>query len=221
MSEADLFDEEDPGQRAFLRRATAFETTALAGGLVLFLALLYEMHTPPRDGGFLNPPLIAAAAVVLLWPLRRERTVRALMLAGGFLLFFWLLDMLSSVLVPFVLVYLLAFVFDPVVTYLKDRFGIPRWVSSMGVTALVVGLVALFVLLVVPNIVRELEQLALRAIESVGDLHAWLTTTTALDNLEEAGVIDKQAFINELTTALQDQLRGLTTSIPEAVQRPS
>ena len=76
---------------------TAFETVLIAGGFVLFLVLLYKMEFPGGDEGFLSPILIAGAGAILLWPLRSHRSVRALMLTGGFLLLVWFMDKVSPI----------------------------------------------------------------------------------------------------------------------------
>lgn len=198
-------------------RTAAFETTLVVGGLALFLVLLYDMHTPAPANGLLNPPLIAVAGAILLWPLRRHRTVRAILLSGGFLVLMWLFVKLRVILLPFVLVYLLAYLFDPLVSFVRRRFRMPRWLSSLLVTALVVGIVSLFVLLLVPNIFSQLEILATRLLGSLSDLRAWLLTAPFMDNLANVG-IDKEEVVAQLTTTIQDQLTELTGRIPTATQ---
>lgn len=198
------------------QRYTALETTLLAGGLALFVVLLYEMLVLEA---FLTPPLIAIAALILLWPLRQHRTTRAILFAGGFLMAFWFLEELSSILTPFVAVYLLAYLFDPMVTTLEARHNVPRWVSSFGVTMLLVGLVVLFIFLIVPSVVNQIEVLAARLVNSIGLVREWIITTTLLDNLEETGLVDKQQLIVQLTTFAQEQINALASSIPNAAQR--
>ncbi len=210
---------EDAGPRTpRANRLTAFETVLIAGGLVLFLVLLYQMAAPPQTGGFLSPPLVAAAGVILLWPLRRHHTVKALLFSGGFLLLMWFFVRLSGVLLPFVVVYLLAYLFNPLVSTLRQRLRVPRWISSLLVTALVVGVVALFALLLVPNIVGELKALASRLIASLSDLRQWLATTPALDRLEEAGLINKADVNARVTAFAQEQAEKLARGIPDFVQ---
>jgi predicted PurR-regulated permease PerM len=208
---------ENGGRLEGRAKSSVFDLVLLAGGLILFLVLLYEMHVP-EAGGFLNPPLIAAAGAILLWPLRRQRAVRAMMLSGGFLLVLWFVDILSGVLLPFFFVYVLAYLFDPVVTYSWDRYRIPRWVSSFVVTTLVVGLVALIVLLLVPSIVSQLEDLATRILGSISYGHQWLMTSPLLDSLEETGVIQKQQFLDQVYSSVQEQLAALANSIPNAAE---
>ena len=194
------------------QRITAFQTTLMAGGVVLFLVLLYEMQD------FLNPPIVAGAAAVMLWPLRSFQTVRAILITALLLVLLWFLDELAAIVLPFAMVYLLAYLFDPLVTSLDRRFRIPRWVSSMVVTAILVGLFALFVFLLVPSLISQFEILFRRLTDAMGRLREWLQTTTMLDNLESVG-IDKQVVVNNLEQFLQDQATAVATGIPMAVQR--
>lgn len=191
----------------------AFETALLVGGVVVFLGLLYTMQS------LLSPPLLAIAGLMLLWPLRKHQVVRAVLATGGFLLGFWMIYGLSTVLIPFVLVYLLAYFFDPIVEGLEQRVRVPRWLSSLLLTTVLVGVVALFLLLLVPNILSEVETLGTRLLDSIGDLREWLVTAPLLDRLAETGVIEKQDLINQITQTIQEQVGALTSSIPDAGQR--
>lgn len=193
------------------KRLTAFQTTLMAGGIVLFLVLLYEM----RD--FLNPLVLGVAAAVMLWPLRSFSTVRAILVTALLLVLFWMLDELASIIVPFATVYLFAYLFDPLVTALNKRYGVPRWLMSLVVTAVLVGLFALIILLLVPSLISQFEILFRRLTEAVGGLQEWLQTTTMLDNLDAVG-IDKQIFVDNLRQFLQDQATAIATGIPMAVQ---
>lgn len=205
-----------PEEQVSLRkRLTAFETTLLGGGVALLLVLLYQMLVLER---FLTPPLTALAALILLWPLRQHRATRAILMAGAFLMAMWFLEELSSILTPFVTVYLLAYLFDPAVVYLKDRFNVPRWVSSLAATALIVGVLLLFVFLIVPSIVNQLEVLARRLVEALDLVRDWVHTTTVLDNLEQTGLLNKNELVARLSAYAQDQTAALARSIPDAAQ---
>ena len=194
-------------------RPTAFQTTLLAGGMILFLVLLYEMRA------FLNPPLVAAAIGILLWPLRSVAVVRTVLIAAGFLLLMWFLDELSAILIPFATVYLLAYLFNPLVTHVEQRFDVPRWLSSLIATALLIGTFTFFFFLIIPSIVGQIEILATQVVSTIGDLRNWLQTTTTLDRLAETGMIDKQEVIGQLTQFVQEQATNVARSIPDAVQR--
>ena len=87
---------------AFILGFTALEITLTACGALMLLAFLFFMQA------MLNPPIIAAAGIILLWPVRHHRSVQAIMLAGGFLLAIWFLHKLRTILIPFGSIYLVA-----------------------------------------------------------------------------------------------------------------
>ncbi|MEM6646368.1 MAG: AI-2E family transporter [Bacteroidota bacterium] len=194
------------------KRLTAFETALLAGAFALFVVLLFTLEE------FLNPFIIGMAGLILLWPLRKYRTTRALLYAGGFLLLFWFFVTASSVLIPFAAVFLIAYVFEPLVRTAKERFKVPRVISALLLTSFVVGILVAFALILVPNIVSQLEILGTRLLSAANDLRAWVLTTPLLDQLEEAGVIEKSAVITQLNTLLQSQATALTNGIPQAAE---
>ncbi len=190
-------------------RSTAFEMVLVGGGVVLFLVMLYEMNTPPREEVFLTPPLVGLAGVVLLWPLRRHKAVRALLLSGGLLLLLWTLDKVSRVLVPFGAVYLLAYLLNPLVKRLERRYRVPRWLPSLVITGLVVGAFILFVLILAPNIANQAQALSERVLGTVQHLRTWLEASTVLDTLESAGILNKQQVIEQMQALVKNQASEL------------
>ena len=205
--------EHSVSQSAF-ERITAFETVLIAGGVVLFLALLYQMQVSPQEGSFLNPPLVGLAGALLLWPLRRQKAARALMLSGGVLLLLWTIDKLSRVLVPFVGVYLLAYLLNPLMAALRNRLRLPRWASSLLITGAVVGTFALFILILAPSVTDQIQVLSDRLLDGVGGFRSWLASSSVLDTLERTGLIEKKEALQQLQALLQRQARRL----PEAVE---
>lgn len=198
-----------PSERSLFERLTAFETVLIAGGFVLFLVLLYEMEVPPQEGSFLNPPLVAIAGALLLWPLRHHQTVRALLLSGGTLFLLWTMSQVSGILVMFVFVYLLAYLLNPAVTRLHDTYRIPRWLLSLFAALVAVGVLVLFVLLLAPNIANQIEALSSRVVNGVDSLKAWLASSSLLDSMERAGVIEEEEALNQLQQFVQEQARRL------------
>jgi predicted PurR-regulated permease PerM len=195
-------------------RITAFETVLIAGGVVLFLALLYQMQLPAQQEGFLNPPLVGLAGALLLWPLRRQKAARALMLSGGVLLLLWTIDKLSRILIPFAGVYLLAYLLNPVVVSLKKRFRFPRWASSLLITGAVIGTLALFILILAPSVAGQVDVLSERLLSGIDGLRSWLAASSILDALSSTGLIEKQEALQQIQSLLQRQARRL----PEAVE---
>jgi len=199
--------------RSAFERMTAFETVLIAGGVVLFLALLYQMQVPTREEGFLNPPLVGLAGALLLWPLRRQKAARALLVSGGVLLLLWTIDKLSRILVPFAGVYLLAYLLNPLVRRLRERVRIPRWASSLLITGAVVGAFALIILILAPNVAGQIEVLSDRLVKGVDGLRSWLAASSLLDTLASTGLIDKQDALQQLQRLVQQQARRLPGAV--------
>ena len=193
-------------------RLTAFETVLVAGGVALFLLLLYAMWA------FLSPPLLALAGALLLWPLREHRTVRAVMISGGFLVLLWLLADLSAILIPFGAVYVLAYLFDPFVTFLHERYGVSRRLSSFLISALATGVVVLFVVLLVPRLAGQIEILVQRLLSGIGDLRGWVATTPMLNDFESAGLLSREEIVGQINSLLQAQSGRIASGLPVIIQ---
>jgi predicted PurR-regulated permease PerM len=196
-------------------RGTALEMVLIAGGVVLFLVMLYEMHTPSQGEGFLTPPLVGLAGIVLLWPVRQYKSARALLLSGGLLLLLWTMSKVSRVLIPFGIVYLLAYLLNPLVERLEHRYRVPRWLPALLVTGLVAGLIALFALILIPNIANQAQALSDRILGTMQSLRAWLEASTVLDTLQEGDLLRKQEVIDQIQGLVKEQAAQLPDVIQE------
>ncbi len=207
--------EQNPQHRgpepAFILGFSALEITLTACGALLLLAFLFLMQ------GMLNPPIIAGAGIILLWPVRRHRTVQAILLAGGFLLSIWFLHKLRTILIPFGTLYLVAYLFDPIVTYLNNQRGVARGISAFVVTLLLISVIGLFVVLLAPHIIKELDTLGTRAVHSIQSFKEWLLVSPFIDELAAAG-IDKEELITRTMASIQGVLRYVTDGIPTAIE---
>ncbi|MEZ4699921.1 MAG: AI-2E family transporter [Rhodothermales bacterium] len=186
------------------------EMLLFAGGTLIFLVLLYHMQA------ILNPAILSGACVILLWPIRRHKIVHAILLSGGFLLLVWFFVTLSGVLLPFVSVYIFAYLFDPVVTYLHRRYGVHRGVSSLFVTLMIVSVVALLGLFLIPNVLNQLDTIANHVTTGLRELRAWLLTSP-LVNYAVPGDAEKEALAGRLTQSIQSYTRAWTERIPSNV----
>ncbi len=209
----------EPSDAAQTTRRTALEAVVVGGAFVLLLVMLYEMHEAPESGTFINPPLVAAAGAILIWPLRNLRPVRGLLLAGSLLLVLWLLQQLAGILLPFLAVYLIAYFLEPAVSWLRHRYGVPRWASALGFVLTVVGVLTLLFVLVVPTLLGEVQTLGVRLVGAIGELRTWATTSPLLDRMAQAGIADKDVIVGQITGGLQEFVSSLTASLPLIVTR--
>lgn len=122
----------------------------LAAGIVLFFLLLYFIRPA------LSPVLVGVAFVLLLHPFRNYPFVRRIIWLGVLMFGAWLVITLSSVLTPFVLAFLLAYVFNPLVSYLEGR-KVARWASSLGILVILLGGAAAMFVILVPIIIGQFQ----------------------------------------------------------------
>lgn len=200
-------------------RRTALEAVLVAGTFVLFLVMLYEMHLAAPGVTMLNPLVTAAAGAILIWPLRKQRPVRGLLLAGSLLVLLWLLQQLAGILLPFAAVFLLAYLLEPAVSWLRTHRNVPRSISSLGFVLLVVGVVALLVVLLVPALLAQIQTLGVRLFSAIGQLRDWATTSPMLDRLDQAGLADRNQIVDEITRGMQQMVGQLTGSLPQITTR--
>ncbi len=89
-----------------------------------------------------------------------DRFVRGAMLAGVVLLLGYAIHALSSVLLPFVLAWMLAYMLNPVVTFLQTRCRLrPRWLSVTIALLLLCAILVGVLLLIVPPSIEEFKHL--------------------------------------------------------------
>jgi predicted PurR-regulated permease PerM len=193
----------------------------LAAVLVLFLAMVYEIvfrAHEPGEAGYLSPIGLAFVGTLLLWPIRTHRASRTVLLTGGLLLVMWSMVALQAVLIPFALVYLLAYLLNPLVTFAHARFKVPRFASALASTLFVLGIFAFFALELVPSFLGQLEVLAERLLSAVGGAQVWLETSPLLDPLDERGLVDRATLGAQLADAVQAQVAMFTSDLPGTAQ---
>ena len=188
-----------------------FQGLLLLGALVALLLLLIEVRP------VLGPFWAVAAGAILVWPLRKARAGRAVLMAGALVFGAYLLSGLGSVLAPFILAFLLAYLLDPVVAWVQRRWGWPRWAPTAALTLVVVGALAVVGVLLVPALIGQVESLLTAAGAFVVRLPAWLESNETLARLEASGLVDRSALIDEVATFLPAQIQAVAARVPTLV----
>ncbi len=204
--------DEEQRERFSLSRVVVFQGLLVLGGLAALFLLAVELSD------VLSPLLLAAAGGVLMWPLREHRVVQSMLLAGGLLLLVWLVSVVGTVLLPFAVVYLLAYLLDPAVSAAKRRWSIPRWAPSLALTLVVVGALVAVVVLLVPNVIGKVEVLAEGLLASLTSVQNWILNSSFVAYLEESGFVERQELQAQLTSMLPGQVGGLVAQLPDLLQ---
>jgi len=163
----------------------------------------------------LSPFVVVGAVVYLLYPFRRHVFVRRAMVASLLLLLLWSFNAVASLLVPFVIAYVLAYLFDPFVTWLT-RHRLPRWGGSLLVVLCLVGILVCAALFVVPVIASQMQILLNGVAQLVDNTRLWFSSDEPAQLLARMGIpVDRAREL--LTTELAPRVEGIISSIVSGV----
>lgn len=147
-------DQSDPETvAALVRHSSRFDGIAIGLGALAFVALVAFIITG------IWPFIVATALFLLLFPFREYRAARTMMFTAGILMGFWLFITLASLLFPFIIGLLIAYLFNPVVTWIDANWKLARGWSSLVIVLLLCGIVFLLGLILIPRIIDQLQAL--------------------------------------------------------------
>jgi predicted PurR-regulated permease PerM len=91
------------------------------------------------------------------------RWVRDLLWIAGFMALLWLMYMARSILVPVLVALALAYIFNPLITWIQRRWGWPRWAGVAAVLGVVLLILANIAVFAIPPMVSQTRQLVRNA----------------------------------------------------------
>ncbi len=195
---------------ALIKHGSRFDGIAVGLGGLALIALVAFIITNTW-------PFIAAAALfLLLFPFREYRAARTMMFTAGILMGLWLFVTLASLLFPFIIGLLIAYLFNPLVIWIDKKWKISRGWSSLIIVFLLCGVVVLLGLILIPRI--------------FGQIQALITTITTYFQgstltLDEEGIRKffltlglPQKYVEQYVTGgIIPQIRTLYTQLPEVL----
>ncbi|MBT7616217.1 MAG: AI-2E family transporter [Calditrichaeota bacterium] len=134
------------------RRNTPHWSLIIAA-LILFAFMLFLI----RD--VLNPLIVSIGILILLYPSRRTREMQPMLILIFIIALFSIWMQFSTLIIPFIVAFTLAFALDPVVEWLVNR-KLPRMVVILGLLVMVLGAMVGVGILVVPRLIEEIGDLA-------------------------------------------------------------
>ncbi len=130
-----------------------FPVLLSAVSLLLIGFLIYSLHST------LSPLLMGVITLVFFWLARKSpfTPVGVLNAFVVFLLIVWLLTDLAGLVIPFIIAFVLAFLFDPLVIYLSRK--IRRTYAIFFIILVIIALLFAFGAIVIPMIVEQVTDL--------------------------------------------------------------
>jgi len=153
----------------------------IVAALVLLVIFLYTIEI------IVSPFLVFAVIVFILYPLRDNSVVRRLLWTTILLFIIWFLYMISGILLPLIISFGIAYVFNPFIDRLEEK-KIPRWASALGFILLVTTIIVLLLILLMPVLVQQFNELLQGISSAIADIGEWLREGELFDRLEGAGI---------------------------------
>lgn len=157
------------------------EIVLLVSGVLLLLVLIYTIHT------ILSPFLALGAILFTLYPLRRYVLARNVMWLAILLFTLWFLDSVSTILVPFMVSLVFAYMLDPVVD-LFESWKIPRWISSLVLILLFISGLTLIFFFVLPVAITQFEGILDSLSKYMNDFQNTFWNSKLIKVLERYGI---------------------------------
>lgn len=186
-----------------------------AAAVVLVLGLfLYATRT------ILNPVLVFALLWAVLLPFRGNDGYAALLSVAGLMTLVWILASTGSLLAPFLLAVMLAYVIDPLVDRLERRRVSRTW--AIGLLALpALAILTIVFLFVVPAAIRELGELVQQAPVFFERLRVWLEALRVRIQSVDLPLVDEEELIarlesidaNAVVAALEERRAALAARV--------
>jgi predicted PurR-regulated permease PerM len=185
------------------------ETVLLVTGVLLLAALAFAIQE------ILSPFIITGGLVFLLFPLRHYPLVRRLTWLAVLLFVLWFLWSILGLLVPFLIAFLIAYILNPVVTRFERR-RVPRWVTSLWLVVLTVGIAITGAIFLMPLVLSQFQSILEVVRLITQDVVEFLNSGEIFRVLARYGVpvADLQQTLREqLSPGLEGVLRGLIEGV--------
>lgn len=134
------------------RRSTP-HWSLITASLIIFTFLLYSL----KD--HLSPLTLSITMLILLYPSRRTREIKPLIILIGLLVIVTIWWRLNALLIPFLIAFILAYAFEPLISWLEMK-KLSRFLVILIVATLIVGGMVGLGFLIVPRLVAEFTELA-------------------------------------------------------------
>ncbi len=185
------------------------EVVLLVGAVLLLLVLIYTIQT------ILSPFLVLGAIVFLLYPLRRYQLARNIMWLSIILFGLWFAYEISGILAPFVVSIVIAYILNPVVDQVEE-WNVPRWITSLVLIIVFVGVIALGLFFVLPIALSQLESILDGITRLVSDLSDAIWKSQMLRILERYGVSAEEVrktLTSQFAPRVEDISKNILTAI--------
>ncbi|HOQ48373.1 MAG TPA: AI-2E family transporter [Candidatus Kapabacteria bacterium] len=180
---------------------------AIVIGFLFFAAYLYV------TGLAAQPIVLLLISVFILFSFRKKAPIiEKLLIVVAIFLVYSLLRVIGSSIVPFFIAFLTAYLLDPFVEKLKERWNIARWLSSLVFILIIIGIFSAVAVFVFPIIFDQLDN-ALKSLTAyVDSARKYVESESFVRKLNKFG-LPKSAIREAVRDELIPRVEGIVNII--------
>lgn len=153
---------------------------------------------------FLNPLILFGLLIFTLYPLKENLFAKRLLWITFIFFVIWFVNMLTGLLAPFIFAFGLAYLFDPLINWLCEK-RVPRWLASLVITAIgMIGLI-LTVLLIIPEVSRQISALLILSKQLPDKIIEWIRAISDIELIDKLN-IDLLVIENEFKELIKNKV---------------
>jgi predicted PurR-regulated permease PerM len=177
----------------------------LLGGIFGLILIMYKINH------LLNPLGYGLIFSMVLYPIRKQPVARAVLYAIGFATGFWFLYDSGHLLIPFIIAFIIAFLFNPVVELLEQK-GVSRTLIAIFFTLMGFVIIGAIFFFAIPALRDQMVRLSALFIEATNNTDALIDDLGVFTLAERIGL-----QVDQFRPQLANQLNELMTSITQNV----
>jgi predicted PurR-regulated permease PerM len=209
---------------SFRKKSTA-AIAAIAVSVVALAAFFYG------TGLAFKPLILFGVALFLLYPYRKESSFAARLNVLIMITFaLWMIFELSWAMLPFLLAFMLAYLLDPLVTYMERR-GSPRWLNALAVMIILLTTLISLGIFIFPIVFDQLDNVLNKISSLVTNTTNYLESRSFYTTMAKYGIptetlrtLVREEFIPRIQgfsqigfESLMNMLRGAAESLTQVI----
>lgn len=214
-----------------METSTRNKLSAIAVVTIGSIAIAVLVYLTGIMGGSSGPIVLFCGIAFLLWPYRREyRLIQRLFTISAFVFALWFLGDLGGILLPFGVAFFIAYLADPLVSFL-GRYRVPRGLSSFALVLMLLGGVVAASVYVFPGVFAQMNEVIRRVSSMVASttdylesrqFYRWLESfgisqSTARELVQKQVVPELESISQTIFSTVLGALTSLTAIVEQAV----
>jgi predicted PurR-regulated permease PerM len=161
----------------------------------------------------LTPTILTAITLIILIPFKKEhKVINTLIAIILFLYGIWLLTLIKTIVIPFVIAIVIAYISDPVVMYLEKK-KIARSNAILLLIGLIILAFIILLLFIIPALVNEISGFVSQIPSMKNTFIEWFNNLQKIEFLKKLGEYKIPPYLEEATNKLFADIQNSASEI--------